>query len=80
MHDATLAADWNAIPTARPTARQRLSGLLTGRLSKLRSKLGARLDNFTTAWWQTLEQVAFALFMGGLVTLLVLLYSDILII
>jgi hypothetical protein len=30
--------------------------------------------------WQTLEQVTFGLFMGGLVTLLILLYSEILII
>jgi hypothetical protein len=80
MHDATLAADWNAMPAARPTARQRLSGRLSSVRSKLRSNLGARLDRFTTAWWQTLEQVTFALFMGGLVTLLILLYSDILVI
>ncbi len=76
MHDATLAADWNAMPAARPTARQRLSG----RLSSVRSGLAARAEKFGTAWWQTLVQVTFGLFMGGLVTLLVLLYSDILVI
>jgi len=76
MHVATLTADWNGMPTARPTARTRLSSLL----SSLLLSLGARLDSFRAAWWQTLVQVTFGLFMGGLVALLVLLYSDILII
>ena len=76
MHVATLAADWNGTRTARPTAPTRLAS----HLSRLLSSLGARLDKFRTAWWQTLVQVIFGLFMGGLVALLVLLYSDILII
>ena len=84
MHVATLAADWNGTRTARPTAPTRLashlSSLLSSHLSSLLSSLGARLDKFRAAWWQTLVQVTFGLFMGGLVALLVLLYSDILII
>jgi ABC-type phosphate/phosphonate transport system permease subunit len=48
--------------------------------SSLLSSLGAQLEKLRTAWWQTLVQVTFGLFMGGLVALLVLLYSDILII
>jgi ABC-type phosphate/phosphonate transport system permease subunit len=72
MHVATLAADWNGTLTERPTPRSRISSDL--------SSLGARLDKLRTAWWQTLVQVTFGLFMGGLVALLVLLYSDILII
>jgi hypothetical protein len=35
---------------------------------------------FAVMNWQTLEQVTFGLFMGALVVLLVLLYSDILIV
>jgi hypothetical protein len=73
MHVATLAAD------ARPTARTRLASHLSSRLSGFLSSVGARLDKFRP-WWQTLVQVTFGLFMGGLVALLVLLYSDILIV
>jgi hypothetical protein len=76
MHVATLAADWNGTRTARPTAPTRLATHLSSQLSSL----GARLDKLRAAWWQTLVQVTFGLFMGGLVALLVLLYSDILII
>jgi hypothetical protein len=76
MHVATLAADWNGTRTVRPTARTRLAS----HLSSLLSTLGARLDKFRAASWQTLVQVTFGLFMGGLVALLVLLYSDILIV
>ena len=54
--------------TVRPTARKRISSLR------------ARLAQFGTAWGQTLVQAAFGLFVGGLVALLVLLYSGILII
>ena len=80
MHVATLAADWNGTLTVRPPARTRLASHLSSHLSSLLSSLGARLDKFRAAWWQTLVQVTFGLFMGGLVALLVLLYSDILII
>ena len=76
MHVATLAAEWNGTRTERPPAPRRLSSHLASHLSRL----GARLDKFRAAWWQTLVQVTFGLFMGGLVALLVLLYSDILII
>jgi hypothetical protein len=76
MHVATLAADWNGTLTVRPTVRTRLWSHLSSHLSSF----GARLDKFRAAWWQTLVQVTFGLFMGGLVALLVLLYSDILII
>ena len=68
MRVVTLVADWNRVLTVRPTARKRISSL------------GARLAQFGTAWGQTLVQAAFGLFVGGLVALLVLLYSDILII
>jgi len=54
--------------SVRPTARKQISSLR------------ARLAKFGTAWGQTLVQAAFGLFVGGLVALLVLLYSDILII
>ena len=76
MRVATLAADWNGTRTARPPARTRLAKSSI----ELSIDFGARLDKFRTAWWQTLVQVTFGLFMGGLVALLVLLYSDILII
>jgi hypothetical protein len=68
MRDLTLAADWNREQTAKPTAPKRILKLLT------------RLEQFITTRWQRLEQIAFGLFIGGLVALLVLLYSDILII
>ncbi len=68
MRVGTLVAEWSGLLTARPTARKRLSSLR------------ARLAEFGTAWGQTLVQAAFGLFVGGLVALLVLLYSDILII
>jgi hypothetical protein len=80
MHVATLAADWNGTLTERPTARKRLASHLSSHLSRLLSSVGARLDKFRAAWWQTLVQITFGLFMGGLVALLVLLYSDILIV
>ena len=68
MRVGTLVADWNRVLTVRPTARKQISDLR------------ARLAKFGTAWGQTLVQAAFGLFMGGLVALLVLLYSGILII
>ena len=68
MRVVTLVADWNRVLTVRPTARKRIS------------ILRARLAQFGTAWGQTLVQAAFGLFVGGLVALLVLLYSGILII
>jgi hypothetical protein len=76
MRAGTLTADRNAMPTVRPTAPTRIASLK----SSLLSSLGARLDKLRTAWWQTIVQVTFGLFMGGLVALLVLLYSDILIV
>jgi hypothetical protein len=68
MNDLTLAANWNDAPTANETAPKRLLKFLP------------RPKKFTAASWQTLEQVTFGLFIGSLVALLVLLYSDILII
>jgi hypothetical protein len=68
MHNPTLAADWNAEPTASPTAPKRTSRLLR------------RLEQFIATRWHWLEHVTFGLFMGGLVALLILLYSDVLII
>jgi hypothetical protein len=68
MNDATLAADWNDAPTASEGAFKRLLKILP------RPKVSA------ATCWQTLEQVTFGLFIGGLVALLVLLYSDILIV
>jgi len=68
MRVGTLVADWSGMLSVRPTARKQISSLR------------ARLAKFGTAWGQTLVQAAFGLFVGGLVALLVLLYSDILII
>ena len=68
MNDVTLAADWNDAPTASEGAFKRFLKLLP------------RPKPFSAMSWQTLEQVTFGLFMGGLVVLLVLLYSDILIV
>jgi hypothetical protein len=68
MNDATLVADWNDAGTASKSAFERLLNSLP------RPKVCATMN------WQTLEQVTFGLFMGGLVILLVLLYSDILIV
>ena len=68
MNDVTLAANWNDALTTSPTALQKLLNCLP------------RPKKFTAASWQTLEQVTFGLFVGGLVALLVLLYSDILIV
>jgi hypothetical protein len=68
MNDLTLAANWTAVPTANEPGIKRFLKSLP------------RPKKFITLNWQTLEQVTFGLFMGGLVVLLVLLYSDILII
>ena len=68
MNDLTLAVDWN---DARTTGEPALKRFL---------KLLPRPKQIITVNWQTLEQVTFGLFMGGLVTLLILLYSEILII
>jgi hypothetical protein len=68
MNDATFAADWNGALTASKAAFKRLlKGL-------------PRPKVFAVVNWQTLEQVTFGLFMGALVVLLVLLYSDMLIV
>jgi hypothetical protein len=68
MNDLTLAADWNDAPAASPNALKRFLKFLP------------RPKMFTAASWQMLEQVTFGLFIGGLVALLVLLYSDILVV
>jgi hypothetical protein len=68
MNDVTFAADWNDAPTASEPAFKRLLKSLP------------RPKAFAVMNWQTLEQVTFGLFMGALVVLLVLLYSDILIV
>jgi hypothetical protein len=72
MYDATLAADWNATLTSRPTAPTRISSLL--------SALRPRLGKIAGAVWPALVQGTFALFMGSLVALLILLYSGILLV
>jgi hypothetical protein len=68
MNDLTLAVDRNDAPTTSEPAFRRLLKSLP------------RPKNVITVNWRTLEQVTFGLFMGGLVVLLVLLYSDILIV
>jgi hypothetical protein len=68
MNDMTFAADWSDAPTAREPAFKRL----------LKSLPWPKA--FAVMNWQTLEQVTFGLFMGALIVLLVLLYSDILIV
>jgi hypothetical protein len=68
MNDVTFAADWNDAPTAGEPAFKRLLKSLP------------RPQAFAVMNWQTLEQVSFGLFVGALVVLLVLLYSDILIV
>jgi hypothetical protein len=68
MNDLTLAVDRNDAPT---TGEPELKRFL---------KLLPRAKQIIAVNWQTLEQVTFGLFMGGLVVLLILLYSDILIV
>ena len=68
MNDLTLAVDWKDAPTTSEPALKRFLKLLP------------RPKQIITVNWQTLEQVTFGLFMGGLVVLLILLYSDILIV
>jgi hypothetical protein len=68
MNDLTLAVDWKDAPTTSEPALKRFLKPLP------------RPKQIITVNWQTLEQVTFGLFMGGLVTLLILLYSEILII
>jgi hypothetical protein len=41
------------------------------------STLTLRLTDLTSTNWQRLEQITFVLFMGSLITLLVLLYADV---
>jgi hypothetical protein len=68
MNDLTLAVDCNVVPTTGGPALKRFL------------KNMPRPKTFRAVNWQTLEQITFGLFMGGLVVLLVLLYSDILIV
>jgi hypothetical protein len=68
MNNLTLAVDWN---DARTTSEPALKRFL---------KLLPRPKQIVAVNWQTLERVTFGLFMGGLVVLLILLYSDILIV
>jgi hypothetical protein len=68
MNDLTLAAGWSDAPTASESALKRFLKSLP------------RPKAFAVMNWHTLEQVTFGLFMGALVVLLVLLYSDILIV
>jgi len=68
MNNLTLAVDWN---DARTTSEPALKRFL---------KLLPRPKQIIAVNWQTLERVTFGLFMGGLVVLLILLYSDILIV
>ena len=68
MNDLTLAVDWKDAPTTSEPALKRFLKLLP------------RPKQIVAVNWQTLERVTFGLFMGGLVTLLILLYSEILII
>jgi len=68
MNNLTLGVDWN---DARTTSEPALKRFL---------KLLPRPKQIIAVNWQTLERVTFGLFMGGLVVLLILLYSDILIV
>jgi hypothetical protein len=68
MNNLTLAVDWN---DARTTSEPALKRFL---------KLLPRPKQIVAVNWQTLERVTFGLFMGGLVVLLILLYSGILIV
>jgi len=68
MNNLTLAVDWNDARTNSEPALKRFRKLLP------------RPKQIVAVNWQTLERVTFRLFMGGLVVLLILLYSDILIV
>jgi len=68
MNNLTLAVDWNDARTTSEPALKRFPKLLP------------RPMQIVAVNWQTLERVTFGLFMGGLVVLLILLYSDLLIV
>ena len=54
-----------------------LNRIATGFAALVESPIGLPLRAIANDWWEALVRVTFGLFVGGLVTLLVLLYSGI---